>query len=150
MDFLPAAVLQRVIIPGVVVPGAGVDWTVTLPSSPGSLGWLLKSVQATLTQGASGTPQPVLVIDDGGGHTIAESVGATSPQASSTTVLYSWGSSYVQSGLQGATSDVHSQAPLPMGADCFLLPGFRIRTHTLGITALSQWSAIVLLGVANQ
>jgi hypothetical protein len=43
--------------------------------------------------------------------------------------------------LSGQVSG-HSTAPIP--DECFLLPGWAIKTSTIGIGANSQWQAITL------
>jgi len=125
-------------------PGANTEWIVTVAatehSGPGA--WLVKAVAATLAAGSTSV-QPMLVIDDGAGHVIGESVGATTAQASGT-CLYTFASGFVQSGLQGTGTDQHSQAPLPMADECYLLPGWRLRSHTIGLNSTSQWSAVVV------
>jgi hypothetical protein len=154
MDVLVSELLLRKVVP-VANPLGGADWITTVPAKeiagPGF--WLLKSIQATLAQGATQTPQPVLIIDDGGAggaigsagnHIVCESVGATTAQTAGTTATYCWTENVVQSGIQGSGADTHSQSPLPMGDECVLLPGWRIGTHTLGIGANSQWSSILL------
>lgn len=103
--------------------------------------WILYAVTAPLVQGATQTPQPILIIDDGT-NVLFESFGATGAQSASTTARYSWVPGGVLAGLVGATPDIHAVAPLPYGL--VLRPGYRVRTNTLGKGANTDWGAPVL------
>lgn len=98
--------------------------------------WQLTAVSVQLVQGATQTPLPILVIDDGT-DVIYESFGSTTVQATSTTTRYTWAPGLTLSGQVGATTNVHSTAPLP--ANLLLGPGFRITTVTVGIGANSNY-----------
>jgi hypothetical protein len=131
------------------VPAAGAEWLITVPAGKF---WLVKAVTVTLTQGGSGTPQPILVLADGAGHTFAEGVGATTQQAQSSTTTYTWAPAMVLSGIQpqtGFLGDQHAQAPLPLGEETFLVGGWTLGSHTPGITAQSQYSAATLYVAEN-
>jgi hypothetical protein len=100
--------------------------------------WLVLAVSVSLVQGATQTPQPILVIDDGT-DVIYESFGSSAVQAVSTTCRYTWAPGLTLSGQVGATTNVHSTAPLPEG---FIIPaGYRIRTSTIGLGANSDYAA---------
>ena len=59
-------------------------------------------------------------------------------QVSSTTCRYTWASGIsVLTGQVGATTNVHSVAPLP--EDLTLPAGYRIRTTTIGLTATGDY-----------
>lgn len=144
MDQLPSTLMSRKIIT-VNNPSAGQDWSQVASGS-----WLIKAISAKMTQGATQTPLPVLVLSDDQNNVFAESVGATTVQPTGSTVVYCWSDNMVLSGLQPATgADIHAQAPLPCGDGCFLLPGWKVAVHTVGIGANSQWSAIALYVVTN-
>jgi len=149
MDHLASAIMTRSLVTP-SNPAADTEWEVTVSAeefdTPGA--WLLKCVTASLAAGSTNV-QPVLIIDDGAGHVIAESVGATAAQSSGTTCTYCWSENFVQSGLQGSAADVHSQSPLPMGTECLLQPGWRILTHTIGLNSTSAWTKIVLYVLGN-
>lgn len=100
--------------------------------------WYLISVSVALVQGATQTPQPVLVIDDGA-TTLFESFGSSAAQAVSTTCQYTWAPGLTLTGQVGATVNVHSNAPLSAG---MVLPsGYRVRTNTIGLGANSDYGA---------
>lgn len=116
-------------------PAAGAEVSVTVPAGKH---WHLISVSVALVQGATQTPQPILVIDDGT-DVLFENFGSSTAQAVSTTCRYTWAEGLTLSGQVGATTNVHATAPLPAGL--ILGPGFRIRTSTLGIGANSDYGA---------
>ena len=143
MDILPSTIMRRAVLP-VANPAVNTEWSSVVAASEEFTagGWLVKAVAASLAAGSTAV-QPVLIIDDGGTNVIAESVGATASQPSGT-CQYTWAEGLVQSGIQGSGADQHSQSPLPMGDECYLQAGWRVRSHTLGLNSTSQWSAIVL------
>jgi hypothetical protein len=100
--------------------------------------WQLVAVSAALAQGATQTPQPILVIDDGV-DVLFESFGSSAAQAAGTTCRYTWAPGLPLSGQVGSGANVHSHAPIPQGI--VLGPGYRIRTLTLGIGANSDYAA---------
>lgn len=116
-----------------VNPGAGAEFTVTVP--PGK-SWLLYSVTVLLVQGATDTPRPILVIDDGT-NVLYESFGSSTVQAVNTTCRYCWAPNLELSGQVGATTNVHSQAPLTGGMP--LGPGYKVRSSTIGIAATGDY-----------
>lgn len=120
------------------VPGAGVEATITVPTGKA---WQLFAVTVALVQGATQTPQPILVIDDGA-NTIFEMYGASAAQAVSTTCQYSWAPDVPLTAIIGATTNCHATGPLPIG---LTVPGgYRIRTNTIGIGANSAYGAMGL------
>lgn len=121
-------------------PAANVEISETVPAGET---WLLLAVSALLVQGATQTPLPILVIDDGT-NVIHEAHGATAAQAASTTARYTWAAGLpAPAALLGATPDLHGLAPLPYG---LILPaGCRVRTNTIGKGANTDWGAPVLL-----
>ena len=116
-------------------PAANNELSDTVPAGKA---WLLMSVSVALVQGATQTPQPILVIDDGT-TVVYESFGASAAQAASTTCRYNWAPGLTLTGLIGATTNVHATAPLPAG---LILPaGYRIKTTTIGLGANSDFGA---------
>jgi len=114
-------------------PAANAEFSLTVPT--GKL-WVVKTIVATLVQGATQTPQPILVIDDGT-NTLYEAFGSSAAQAVSTTCVYTWAPGLTLSGQVGATTNVHSTGPLP--PDLWLPAGYRIRSNTLGLGANSDY-----------
>ena len=105
---------------------AGAEVSDTVPAGKY---WYLMSAQHVLTKGGTGTVMPILQIVDQGGNVVLESVGSTTVQAVNTTTTYTWAPGLPQSGQIGATTTVHSTAPLPEG---FLLPpGYGLKTVTV-------------------
>jgi len=115
-------------------PAAGVEVSQTVPAG---MIWELISVSVVLVQGITDQPQPMLTIDDGGTNVIFESFGSTTFQAVSTTCRYTWAADLVMTGQVGATTNVHSIAPLP--EELLLKGGYRIRTTTIGLTATGNY-----------
>jgi hypothetical protein len=113
--------------------GAGNELSVTVPA--GKI-WGLISVSVQLVQGITQTPQPILTIDDGT-NVFWEMFGSSAAQAVSTTCRYTWAPDCPLTGQIGATTNVHSVAPLAEGLT--LLAGYRIRTNTIGIGANSDY-----------
>lgn len=119
-------------------PAANTEFTFTVPT--GKL-WEPRALSVSLVQGATQTPLPRLILDDGT-NTIAELIGTTVAQTASTTTRYTWGVGLNTSGQIGATPNINSQGNIPAG---LLLPaGGRIRSSTAGIGANSDYGAPVL------
>lgn len=116
-------------------PAAGTEFEVEVPAGES---WLLVSVSVALAQGATQTPQPVLVIDDGA-TTVFESFGSSAAQAASTTCRYTWAPGLPLTAQVGSSTNVHSTAPLPCGL--VLGAGWRVSSSTLGIGANSNYGA---------
>lgn len=118
-------------------PAANAEFTVTVPAGKA---WVLTSVTVQNVQGGSGTSMPILVVDDGA-SVLFESYGSTTTQAISTTCRYTWGVGLPLTGLFGATTEVHSTAPLAEG---LIVPaGGRVSSRTVGLSATTDY------GVAN-
>ena len=120
---------------------ANTEWSETVPS--GKI-WQLQAVSVALVQGATQTPRPILIIDNGT-TTFYECFGASDVQAESTTCRYNWAPGLTLSAVTGATTDVHATAPLPAGL--VLRAGYRVRTSTTGKGANSNYGAPALLVV---
>jgi hypothetical protein len=131
------AAARNVSAPTVAGGVTGLTITTTTQGS-GPKSWWLLSVTVALVQAATQTPQPILIIDDGT-TSIFESFGSSAAQAVSTTCQYTWAGDVQLTGQVGATTNVHSVAPLPQ--NLLLGPGYRIRTSTVGIGANSNYGA---------
>lgn len=125
-------------------PAANAECLITVPAGER---WVLKSVSVSLVQGATQTPWPVLIIDDGT-NTLWSAHSGTAAQAFSTTCQHSWGAA-APTGIQGATTVVQAQGPIPQ--DMVLEAGSRIRTLTTGIGANTDygvpWASVIKLPV---
>lgn len=119
-------------------PGANTEISETVPDGKY---WLVQAISVALVQGATQTPQPILVIDNGT-TSIFESFGSSAVQAVSTTCRYTWAPGLAVSGQVGATTDVHALAPLP--GELLLPPGYRVKTNTLGKGANSDYGVPAL------
>jgi hypothetical protein len=114
-------------------PAANAEVTAAVPA--GKWWWLL-AVTVSLAQGATQTPQPILQIDDGT-NLLFEGFGSSAAQAVSTTCRYTWAAGLPLSAQVGATTNVHSTAPLP--GKLLLAAGSHIKTSTIGIGANSDY-----------
>jgi hypothetical protein len=142
MDVLPGIVQSWRAIP-VTQPAAGAEFTYTISGLGEHFGMLIKSVAATLVQGATQTPQPVLELTDASGDVLAASMGATAAQTAGTTCVYSWSAGISSpSGILGSGANCIAQSGLPMGVECFLPVGCQIVSRTIGIGANSQWGPV--------
>jgi hypothetical protein len=119
-------------------PTAGNEFSVTVPAGKS---WVLLSVTVALVQGATQTPQPILVIDDGT-TTLMETYGASDAQAVSTTSQYTWAPGLLLSAHIGLTTDVHAQGSFPK--DYVVPSGGRVRSRTVGIGANSDYGIAAL------
>jgi hypothetical protein len=119
-------------------PAANAEFSATVPAGQY---WLLMSVTVSLVQGATQTPQPTLIVDDGT-TTIFQGFGASSAQNSAVTTQYTWAPGNTLTAGAAATI---ATAPLPAGL--VLGPGYRVRSSTLGIGANSDYGAPGLLYV---
>lgn len=114
---------------------ANTEFSETVPAGEQ---WQLLSVTVSLAQGATQTPQPALVIDDG--TTILYlGYGSSAAMSASTTCRYTWAPGLTLTGQIGSSTTVRSNAPLP--ANLILSAGFRIRSITSGIGANSDYAA---------
>lgn len=114
---------------------ANTEFSETVPAGKA---WRLYAVSVALAQGATQTPQPILVIDDGT-DVVFESFGSSAAMSASTTCRFTWAPGLTLSAQVGATTNVHSTAPLPSGL--VLLPGYRIKSNTIGLGANSNYGA---------
>lgn len=119
-------------------PAANTEASVVVPAGKQ---WLVLAVSIQLVQGLTQTPQPILVLDDGT-TVFFEAFGSSAVQAVSTTCRYTWSPDSPLTGQIGATTNVHSTAPLPEGL--ILGPGYRVRTSTLGLGANSDYGVPAL------
>ena len=131
---IPSGLAEKLQVNG-TNPAANAEISETVPTGKF---WHLISFSVSLAQGATQTPQPILQIDDGA-DIIFESFGSSAAQAVSTTCRYTWAPGLPLTGQIGATTNVHSTAPLT--EDLILGPGYRIKTVTLGIGAATDYAA---------
>lgn len=115
-------------------PAAGSEVPTT--TVPAGKWWLLRGFSVACVQGITQTPQPILIVDDGT-NVVFEMFGSSAAQAVSTTCRYSWGAGLPLTGQVGATTNVHSSAPLPF--NLVLKEGWRIATLTIGIGANTDY-----------
>jgi len=117
----------------VTTPGAGADWTITVPTGAR---WELIAASGLFTAAvAAANRQPELIIDDG-----ANIVFAAPTQTNITTgqvSRVSWGA-----GAGGPLAGVNLDQSLPIPNDLYLPAGFRIRSNTPNINAGDTWTAI--------
>jgi hypothetical protein len=114
-------------------PGAGVDWTLTVPAG---VRWQLQSAFAILTTAvAVANRLPHLIIDDG-----ANTIFIAAPIVNETASL-AWNNSWgAGAGSIGSVGPNDAQQAIPN--DLYLLAGWRVRAVTTNIQAADQWSAI--------
>ena len=105
--------------------------TTTQGTNPKS--WYLLAVSVQLVQGATQTPWPSLVIDDGT-NIVYQAFSGTAAQSAATTTQHSWGVNVPATGSAASTSNTG-----PLGGEMVLPPGYRIRTLTTGIGANSNY-----------
>ena len=137
---MPSSLLRRtsVVVPP---PGAGADWSQVVGDTPEGLegmGWLLKAVTGTITQGNTQLPQPVLEILDAAGNLLLQSIGSSASQGANSACTYSWAPQLPLSAIDSG----HATAPIP--GDAFLPSGWVVKTITIGLGANTVWSAISL------
>lgn len=119
-------------------PAANTEFSVTVPASTT---YKLLAVTVSLVQGATQTPQPSLLIDDGT-NPVVQILGASSAQNASVTTRYTWAPGNTLTAGGAATV---ANAPLP--ADLVLPAGYRVTSSTAGIGANSNYGAPALLVV---
>lgn len=115
-------------------PAANTEWSQTVTTGKA---WKLKGVFATMVQGATQTPWPVLTISDGSA-VFMRIHGNTAAQGAGTTVAYNWLDAGVPVASVGGTA-LTAVAPLPR--DLLLPAGFIIASLTGGMGANSDWGA---------
>lgn len=119
-------------------PAANAEASVAVPTGKH---YELLAVTVVLAQGATQTPQPLLVIDDGT-NVLFEGFGASAAMSASTTCRFTWAPGLPLSAPVGSGANVHATAPIPEG---LVLPaGFRVRTSTLGLGANSDYGVPTL------
>lgn len=100
---------------------------------PASTWYALKSVSVSLAQGATQTPWPSLIIDDGT-NVLWQGFAGTAAMNASVTGQFTWAPNLPA--LGSGASTVY-QGPLPDGL--ILAPGYRVRSSTTGIGANSDY-----------
>lgn len=115
-------------------PAAGVECNDTVPAG---LWWVLLSYSVQLVQGATQTPLPTLVVDDGT-NILAQAPGSSGTQVVSSTAQYTWAPEFNLTAQIGATPNTLSCGPFP---ELLLEAGWRIRTVTIGLGANSNYGA---------
>jgi hypothetical protein len=118
-------------------PGAGVDWTTTVPA--GVL-WQVQSIIATMTTSATVANRVLQYTADDSATVVARTATSTNQSASTTGVLSA------SVGLQNVANFPGSTlfASTGLWSDT-LLPAFRIASNTINIQAADQWSAIRIM-----
>lgn len=129
---LPSTIAVRKLVAG-TDPAANTECSDAVPAGKH---WILLSYSVSLVQGATQTPQPSLIIDDGSTGIVAQMFGASAAQNAGVTCRYTWAPGLPLSAAGAATL---ASAPLPEGL--VLLPGYRLRTSTTGIGANSNYGA---------
>lgn len=95
--------------------------------------WYLLAVSVACVQGATQTPFPSLVVDDGT-NTLFQAFCGTAAMSAATTTQCSWAPNLPATGSAASTANT---GPLPDGL--VLPPGYRIRTLTTGIGANTDY-----------
>lgn len=113
-------------------PGAGAEISETVPIGAK---WRLRSFNLKLTTTAvAGAREIQLFIDDG--TNVVFRMGAGSSQIASLSPNYS----YFPGGQFYNSNNLNKSSILPI--DCIIMPGYRIRTSTVGIDVGDQYSAV--------
>lgn len=97
--------------------------------------WYLFAVSVSLVQGATQTPWPSLIIDDGT-NILFQAFSGTAAMSAATTTQHTWAPNLPAFGAAATTANT---GPLPSGL--VLQSGWRIRTSTTGIGANSNYGA---------
>lgn len=120
--------------PALAVTGGvtGLTFTTTVAGT-GPKAWGLMSVSVSLAQGATQTPFPSLVIDDGS-NVVFQAFCGTAAITAGTTVQCTWAPGLSPVGGAATTANL---GPLPAGL--VLQPGYRVRTSTTGIGANTDY-----------
>lgn len=118
-------------------PAANVEISETVPAAKA---WELIAFTVVLVQGATQTPLPSLVIDDGTTAYLTVP-GASAALNASVTSRFTWAQGQPLTG--GAALTINT-APLPPGVRLILPAGYRIKTSTSGIGANSNYGAPTL------
>jgi len=124
---------MRAVIGGAPAAGAEISDTV-----PAGRQWILRAARTSLTTSAAvANRDPSLIVDDGAGNIMAQSVDSTLITATQTFAL-SWAAGFAF--VAGAVA-----ISIPWVNECRLLPGWRIRTSTNLIQAGDQYAAPVYM-----
>lgn len=107
----------------------------TTTAGTGPKAWALLAVSVQCVQGATQTPFPSLIIDDGS-NVLFQSFCGTAAISAATTVQCTWAPSLPAFGAAATTANT---GPLPYGL--ILQPGYRLRTSTTGIGANTNYGA---------
>ena len=125
---------QNVSQPAVANGATGITISTTTQGTQ-SKSWLLLSASVSLAQGATQTPNPTLIIDDGS-NVVFQSTPLASAINAGVTAQVTWAPGVALSGGGAATV---CTIPIPYG---LVLPtGYRIRTSTAGIGANTNYAA---------
>lgn len=119
----------------ITTPGAGADFTFTIPALSR---YRIISLSATFTTAVAVANRNVELVIDDGANVVAEITSGFS-QLASLVDDYTW----MDSGPSGALFD--NVVVLPLPANLILSTGFRIRSETTAIQGADQWSAIQML-----
>jgi len=119
----------------VTTPGAGADFTFTIPTLSR---YRIISLSATLTTAVAVANRNVELVIDDGANVLAE-IDSGFSQLASLVNDYTW----MDSGPIGAAFD--NVVVLPLPANLILPAGFRISSETTAIQGADQWSAIRML-----
>lgn len=115
---------------------ANTEFTETVPAG---LWWLLMSVSVSCAQGATQTPWPSLIVDDGT-LILFQAFAGTAAISAATTVQVTWAPGLPAVGAAATTANT---GPLPSGL--LLGPGYKIRSLTTGIGANTDYAAPQIL-----
>ena len=115
-------------------PGAGVDWTYTMPLNAR---YLLHSICATLTTAVAVANRiPQFTMTNAGGK-VCWSVAPLAAQVASKTVVYNLGEA------ETLATDANGNAIIPLPGVNWVSGGTVIAPVTAGLQAADQWSAAV-------
>jgi hypothetical protein len=110
-------------------PAAGAEFTAEVV--PAGVYWILLGATVECVQGATQTPWPSIVLDDGT-NVLARSLSGTTAQNASVTTQHTWGTMT----LSGGGAGLASTGTLPR---MLLLASYRIRSLTGGIGANTNY-----------
>lgn len=110
----------------------GITITTTVQGA-GTRAWGLLSVSVSCVQGATQTPWPSLIVDDGT-NVLFQGFSGTAAMSAGTTTQHTWAPGLLNVGAAATTANTGA---LPSGL--ILYPGYRIRTSTTGIGANTDY-----------
>jgi hypothetical protein len=120
-------------------PGAGADWTYTVPNLSRQR---LVAVTATLTTGVAVANRLVNLIIDDGANVLAN-IPSQVTLAASLVNSYTFADS-----VDGLAAPFNGATMMATPSNCLLFGGWRVRSSTANIQAADQWSAITLHTIA--